>query len=100
MRTLCYRLNREPGSGVLFENQITQGVISKEFIPSVEYGVKTVAESGVLAGYPMTDVKVALIHGDARCRLSSTNAFEMAGSMGFKEGVRKAAAFARADHES
>jgi elongation factor G len=80
----------EPGSGVLFENQITQGVISKEFIPSVEYGVKTAAESGVLAGYPMTDVKVALIHGGMHDVDSSTNAFEMAGSMGFKEGVRKA----------
>lgn len=80
----------EPGSGVQFENQITQGVISKEFIPSVEYGVKTAAESGVLAGYPMTDVKVALIHGGMHDVDSSTNAFEMAGSMGFKEGVRKA----------
>jgi elongation factor G len=81
----------EPGSGVVFENDIVQGVIPKEYIPGVEKGVREAAEGGVIAGYPVTDIKIRLYDGSFHEVDSSEMAFKMAGSMAFKEGVQKAA---------
>jgi elongation factor G len=81
----------EPGSGIVFENDIVQGVIPKEYIPGVEKGVREAAEGGVLAGFPVTDVKVRLYDGSFHEVDSSEMAFKMAGSMAFKEGVQKGA---------
>jgi elongation factor G len=79
----------EPGSGVQFENDISQGVIPREYIPAVEKGVREAADSGVLAGYPVVDVKVRLYDGSYHEVDSSEMAFKMAGSMAFKEGVQR-----------
>ncbi len=79
----------EPGTGIIFEDKITGGTIPKEYIPAVEKGVREAAESGVLAGYPVTDVKVTLYDGSYHEVDSSEMAFKMAGSMAFKEGVQK-----------
>jgi elongation factor G len=81
----------EPGSGVIFENDIVQGVIPREYIPGVEKGVKEAAEAGVLAGYPITDIAVRLYDGSFHEVDSSEMAFKMAASMAFKEGVAKGA---------
>jgi elongation factor G len=81
----------EPGSGVEFENDIVQGVIPREFIPAVEKGVREAADGGVIAGYPVTDIKIRLYDGSFHEVDSSEMAFKMAGSMAFKEGVQKAA---------
>ncbi len=80
----------ERGSGIQFENDIIRGVIPKEFIPAVEKGVRESAEAGVLAGYPITDVKVRLYDGSFHEVDSSEVAFRLAGSMAFREGVQKA----------
>ncbi len=79
----------ERGSGVVFENKIFGGSIPREYIPAVEKGVKEAAESGVLAGYPVTDLKVNLLDGSYHEVDSNEMAFKMAASMGFKEGVQK-----------
>ena len=79
----------ERGSGVVFENKIVGGSIPREYIPAVEKGVKEAAEGGVLAGYPVVDLKVTLIDGSFHEVDSSEMAFKMAASMGFKEGVHK-----------
>jgi elongation factor G len=79
-----------PGSGIVFENKIVGGAIPREFIPAVEKGVREAAEGGVLAGYPVTDVKVALIDGSSHEVDSSEMAFKMAGSMGFKQAAQQA----------
>jgi elongation factor G len=79
----------ERGSGVLFENKIIGGAIPKEYIPAVEKGIKEAAESGVLAGYPVVDIKVTLTDGSFHEVDSSEMAFKLAGSMAFKEGVQK-----------
>ncbi len=81
----------EPGSGIVFENRIKGGVIPSEFIPAVEKGMREAAESGVLAGYPVTDVKVTLYDGSFHEVDSSEMAFKVAGSMAFKEGVQQGA---------
>ncbi len=80
----------EPGSGVQFEDAIVGGVIPKEFIPAVEKGVREAAEGGVLAGYPMTDLKVRLYDGSYHEVDSSEMAFKMAASLAFREGAQKA----------
>ncbi len=77
------------GSGVVFENKIVGGVVPKEYIPAVGKGVKEAAATGIL-GYPMVDVEVALVDGSYHEVDSSERAFFIAGSMGFKEGARKA----------
>lgn len=77
--------------GVVFENKIIGGAIPKEYIPAVEKGVREASESGVLAGYPMTGIKVTLIDGSFHEVDSSEMAFKMAGSIGFKEAVEKCA---------
>ncbi len=78
-----------PGEGFEFVNEIVGGAIPKEYIPAVEKGVVGAMKSGVLAGYPMVDVKVSLIDGSFHNVDSSEMAFEFAGSIGFKEGARK-----------
>jgi elongation factor G len=79
----------ERGSGISFEDKIFGGSIPREYIPAVEKGVMGAAESGVLAGYPVTDLKVTLIDGSFHEVDSSEMAFKMAGSMAFREGIRK-----------
>jgi elongation factor G len=80
----------EPGSGYEFESAITGGRIPKEYIPAVNDGVQDAMQFGVLAGYPVEDVKVTLIDGAYHDVDSSELAFKIAGSMGFKEAARKA----------
>ncbi len=77
------------GSGVIFENKIIGGSIPKEYIPAVEKGFKEASETGVLAGYPVVDLKITLFDGSFHEVDSNEMAFKMAASMGFKEGVHK-----------
>ncbi len=79
----------ERGNGVIFENKIIGGVIPQEYIPAVEKGVREAAESGTLAGYPVTDVKVELIDGSYHEVDSNEMAFRMAAILAFKEGFQK-----------
>jgi elongation factor G len=79
----------ERGSGIIFENKIVGGAIPKEFIPAVQKGVMEAADSGVMAGYPVVDMKITLFDGSFHEVDSSEMAFKMAGSMAFKEGVQK-----------
>jgi elongation factor G len=79
----------ERGSGIVFENQVVGGSIPKEYIPAVEKGIREAAESGVLAGYPVTDLKVVLFDGSYHEVDSNEMAFKVAASMAFKEGVQK-----------
>jgi elongation factor G len=79
-----------PGGGMEFTDAIKGGAIPKEYIPAVERGVREAAESGPLAGYPMVDVKVTLLDGSYHEVDSSEIAFKIAGSLAFKEAVRKA----------
>lgn len=81
----------EPGSGIIFEGQVKGGVIPREFVQAVEQGVREAAESGVLAGYPVTDVKVTLFDGSIHEVDSSEMSFKVAGSMAFKEAVQQGA---------
>ena len=81
----------EPGSGVLFENEIVGGTIPKEYFRSIERGVHEAAEAGVLAGYPVTDIKVTLYDGSYHEVDSSEMAFKMAATFAFKEGVQRGA---------
>ena len=80
----------EPGKGYEFLNEITGGVIPKEFIPAVDQGIQGAMQAGVLAGYPVVDVKVHLTYGSYHEVDSSEMAFKIAGSMAFKEAMRKA----------
>ena len=79
----------ERGSGVVFEDKVVSGAIPREYIPAVEKGVKEAAEGGVLAGYPLTDIKVSLVDGSYHEVDSSEMAFKMAAIFGFKEGVQR-----------
>ena len=79
-----------PGKGFEFVNRIVGGAIPREYIPAVEKGVMEAMERGVLAGYPMVDIKVTLIDGSYHEVDSSEMAFKIAGSLGFKEGARQA----------
>ncbi len=80
----------EPGAGVVFENKLRGPAIPREYVPAVEKGIKEAAETGVLAGYPVVDVKVSLTDGSYHDVDSNEMAFKIAASMGFKEGCRKA----------
>jgi elongation factor G len=80
----------EPGSGYEFVNAIVGGVIPKEYIPAVGKGVQEQMQNGVIAGFPMVDVKVILYDGSYHDVDSSEMAFKIAGSMGFREGAAKA----------
>jgi elongation factor G len=79
-----------PGKGFEFVKRIVGGAIPREYIPAVEKGVIEAMEKGVLAGYPMVDLKVTLIDGSFHEVDSSEMAFKIAASMGFKEGTRRA----------
>jgi len=79
----------ERGSGIIFEDKIRGGTIPREFIPAVEKGTREAAETGVLAGYPVTDLKVTLFDGSFHEVDSNEMAFKVAASMAFKEGVQK-----------
>ena len=81
---------QEPGKGFEFVDAIKGGVVPREFIPAVEKGIRDSLNSGVMAGYPVVDVKVTLFFGSYHDVDSNENAFRMAGSMAFKEGCRKA----------
>jgi elongation factor G len=86
-------INMEPseqGQGYVFEDKIVGGVIPREYIGPVEQGIKEALETGVLAGYPVVDVKVQLIFGSYHEVDSSEMAFKIAGSMAFKEAARQA----------
>jgi elongation factor G len=79
----------ERGSGIIFENKIVGGAIPKEYIPAVEKGIKESADAGVLAGYPVVDMKITLFDGSYHEVDSNEMAFKMAASMAFKEGVQR-----------
>jgi len=81
---------REPGAGYEFVNKIVGGVIPKEYIPAIDAGIQSAMNTGILAGYPVVDVKVTLYDGSYHEVDSSEMAFKVAGSMAFKEGMRKA----------
>ncbi|ANY18074.1 elongation factor G [Bordetella pseudohinzii] len=80
----------EPGGGYEFVDAIKGGVVPREFIPAVDKGIQETLPAGILAGYPVVDVKVTLFFGSYHDVDSNENAFKMAGSMAFKEGMRKA----------
>jgi elongation factor G len=80
----------EPGAGFVFEDKIVGGSIPREFIGPVEQGMKDAMNTGVLAGYPLIDIRVELIDGSYHDVDSSEMAFKIAGSMALKEGVKKA----------
>ncbi len=79
----------EPGSGFEFINKIVGGSVPKEYIKPAESGMKETCESGVIAGYPLIDVKVTLVDGSYHDVDSSEMAFKIAGSMAFKDGIKK-----------
>lgn len=80
----------EPGKGYEFIDAIKGGVVPREYIPAVDKGLQEALQSGVLAGFPVVDVKVTLFDGSYHEVDSSENAFKMAASIAFKEGMRKA----------
>jgi elongation factor G len=80
----------ERATGFVFENKIVGGIIPKEFIPSIEKGIKDAMQRGVLAGYPLTDVRVELHDGSYHEVDSSGPAFEIAASMAFQDGAKRA----------
>ena len=81
---------QESGAGYEFVNEIVGGVVPKEYIPAVDKGVQEAMQSGVIAGYPVVDVKVTLYDGSYHEVDSNENAFKIAGSLGFKSGVERA----------
>ncbi|MBN2841144.1 MAG: elongation factor G, partial [Coriobacteriia bacterium] len=80
---------QEPGAGYVFENKIVGGAIPKEYIPAVDKGIQEALTTGVLAGYPVVDLKVELVDGSYHEVDSSEMAFKIAGSMGIKDALRK-----------
>ncbi|MDD3474714.1 MAG: elongation factor G [Candidatus Dojkabacteria bacterium] len=80
----------EPGKGFEFINEIKGGAIPREFVPSIQKGVEETMKSGVVAGYPVVDVKVSVFDGSYHEVDSSEAAFKVAGSMAFKEGLKRA----------
>lgn len=78
------------GEGYIFEDAITNGKIPKDFVPAVDQGVQEAMESGVLAGYPVVDLKVTLVDGSFHQEDSSALAFKIAGSMALRNGVQRA----------
>jgi elongation factor G len=83
----------EQGGGFVFEDRITQGRIPRDYIPAVEKGIREALNSGVVSGYPVLDIKVGLVDGSYHQVDSSEQAFQIAGSMGVKDALRKGDAF-------
>src|SRR5213075_2304469 len=83
-------LPQEPGTGYEFVDKIVGGKIPREYIPAVDAGIQEAMGSGILAGYPVVDVKVELVDGSYHDVDSSERAFKIAGSMAFKEAVKRA----------
>src|SRR4029079_10280432 len=81
----------EAGKGFEFENKVVGGNVPKEYVPGVQKGVQSVVDSGVLAGFPMLDIKVTLTDGAYHDVVSSVRAFETAGREGSREGALKPA---------
>lgn len=81
---------QEPGKGFEFENDIVGGTVPKEYVPAVEKGLRETLEAGVLAGYPVVDLKVTLFDGSYHDVDSSEMAFKIAASIGFKDGMKRA----------
>jgi elongation factor G len=81
---------QEPGKGFEFVDAIKGGVVPREYIPAVDKGIQETLNNGVLAGYPVVDIKATLFFGSYHDVDSNENAFRMAGSMAFKEGMRRA----------
>jgi elongation factor G len=81
---------QEAGKGYEFENGIVGGVVPKEYIPAVDKGIQEAMKNGVLAGYPVVDIKVTIFDGSYHDVDSNEMAFKIAGSMGFKDGCKKA----------
>ncbi|HWM71321.1 MAG TPA: elongation factor G [Steroidobacteraceae bacterium] len=84
------KLEPNPGKGYEFVNGIVGGAVPREFIPAVDKGIKEAVDTGVIAGYPVVDVKVTAFDGSYHDVDSNEMAFKIAGSMGFKEGFRRA----------
>ena len=82
----------EVGSGIVFENKIVGGVVPREYVPAVQKGVVEASQQGLLGGYPVLDVNIALFDGSFHEVDSSEMAFKVAGSMAFKDGARRAGA--------
>ena len=80
----------ESGTGFVFEDKVTQGRIPREFIPSVEKGIRDALQSGVVAGYPVVDIVAALVDGSFHAVDSNDMAFQVAGSMAIKDAMNKA----------
>jgi elongation factor G len=80
----------ESGGGYEFVNEVVGGTVPKEFIPAVDKGIREAMQSGIIAGYPVVDVKVTLYDGTYHDVDSSETAFKIAGSMGFREGIARA----------
>jgi elongation factor G len=80
----------EPGSGYIFENKVVGGAIPREYVPAVQAGIQEAMANGVLAGYPILDLKAKLVHGSYHEVDSSEMAFKIAGSMALKEAGKKA----------
>jgi elongation factor G len=80
----------EPGKGFVFENETVGGSVPREYVPAVEKGIREAMETGILAGYPVVDIRVALLDGSYHEVDSSEMAFKIAGSMAFKDAVKKA----------
>ena len=80
----------EPGEGIVFESTVVGGNVPKDFIPGVEKGIKSSAETGVLVGFPMIDIKATLYDGASHDVDSSVMAFEIAARAAFREGIQKA----------
>ncbi|HYZ03170.1 MAG TPA: elongation factor G, partial [Candidatus Binatia bacterium] len=83
----------QPGEGFVFDDRITQGRIPRDYIPAVEKGIREALNSGVVSGYPVLDIKVALVDGSYHQVDSSEQAFQIAGSMGVKDALRKGDAY-------
>jgi elongation factor G len=84
------KIEPNPGKGYEFVNGIVGGAVPREFIPAVDKGIKEAVDTGVIAGYPVVDVKVTAFDGSYHDVDSNEMAFKIAGSMGFKDGFRKA----------
>jgi elongation factor G len=80
----------EPGEGYEFMDKIVGGKIPKEFIPAIDHGIQEAMSSGVLAGYPVVDIRIELVEGSYHEVDSSERAFKVAGSMAFKEAMKRA----------